>query len=117
MDIREKFIKAADLYKQGDLNAALGLLEELVVSQPNSAKVNATLANTYWDLGDINRALEHFKKAVILDPEWQDASLGLFHCLWDQNKKEEALEEAKRFMSISFSKDYEEIIKEINEKM
>ena len=117
METKEKFSKAADLYKQGNLNEALKLLEELAVSNPSSAKIIATLANTYWDLEMADEAFENFQKAVELAPEWEDASLGLFHCLWEHDKKDEALREAKRYMSVSNSKDYEDIIKEINEKM
>jgi len=41
-------------------------------------------------------------------------SLGLFHCLWIQGKRDEPLEETKRFMTISDSADYMEIVREIN---
>lgn len=117
MNTKKKFIKAAELYELGNLSEALTLLEELAASNPDSSKIIATLANTYWDLDKIDDALKNFKKAVELAPDWEDASLGLFHCLWDNDHRNEALEEAKRYMSISPSEDYEKIIKEINEKM
>lgn len=117
MDIKDEFSLAARLSEKGDLKGALKILERIIIIKPDSAKLTAVLANTYWELKDTEKALTYFKKATELAPEWEEASLGLFHCLWGQNKKEEALEETKRFMSLSYSKDYEEIVREINEKM
>lgn len=117
MDIKEEFSEAARLSENGDLKGALEILKRLVNIKPESTKLSAVLANTYWDLKHTEKALEYFKKTTSLAPKLEEASLGLFHCLWDQGRKEEALEETKRFMSLSYSKDYEEIIREINEKM
>jgi hypothetical protein len=51
-----------------------------------------------------------------MSPDLESVSKGLFHSLWKQGKLVEALEEVKRFQSISDSEDYQEIIREINEK-
>jgi hypothetical protein len=64
-----------------------------------------------WD-----EAVTVFESAVKLSPSFEAVSLGLFHSLWKLGKQVEALEEAKRFQSISYSKDYKKIINEINEK-
>ena len=42
--------------------------------------------------------------------------MGLFHSLWKNERQNEAMEELKRFQTISHSKDYAEIVKEINER-
>jgi tetratricopeptide (TPR) repeat protein len=91
METKNTLSKAALLYKQGDVNEALKLLEDLVISNPDSSKINATLANTYLDLEIMDKALKHFIKATELDPKWEAASLGLFHFLWGQDKRVEAL--------------------------
>jgi tetratricopeptide (TPR) repeat protein len=111
------FMKSVNLYENGDLQGAIEVLERLVESNSNSAKLLATLANTYSEIGRNESALGYFHKAVQIEPQWEDASLGLFHCLWSLEKKEEALDEAKRFTAISSSKEYENIVREINQKM
>ena len=117
MSINEKLTKAIKLSGKGDTKGAQKLLEEIIAMKQTSPKVHAALGSTYWDLEEFDRAITHFNKATELAPDWEDASLGLFHCLWDLGKREEALEEAKRFMAIGTSIDYENIIKEINEKI
>ncbi len=112
---KEKFSKAQELSKSGDLHGALEVLQELVIMQPTSAVLCATLAGIYWELDDLKEAENNFRNAVELAPGSETSSLGLFHCLWEQDRKDEAFEEMKRFQSVSYSKDYEDIVKEINE--
>jgi len=117
MSINEKLAKAVNLSENGDVKGAKKILEEIVVMNSSSPKIHAALGSTYWDLQDIDSAISEFKEAVDLAPSWEDASLGLFHCLWESDKKDDAMVELKRFMAIGTSTDYEEIIKEINQKM
>ena len=56
------------LYKEGDLNKVLPILEELHKLHLSSPMLTATLANLYWDLNNIDKALELFRKAVKLGP-------------------------------------------------
>jgi hypothetical protein len=64
--------------------------------------------------GDFGPAIAHFEKAVKLVPQSELYSLGLFHVLRGQGMREEALDEAKRFMTISDSDEYREIVAAIN---
>jgi len=64
----------------------------------------------------LNEAASAFEHAVELAPKLEAVSKGLFHCLWEMGQRDKALEEIKRFQSISDSKDYREIIREIIEK-
>ena len=113
---KEKFDEAKLHSKNGDVEGTLNIMKELINLNPNSALFHAVLANSYWDNNQLVQAEEEFSISVVLAPNSEKYSLGLFHCLWENNKKEEALEEMKRFLSISESNDYQEILKEINMK-
>lgn len=113
---KEMFHVAANLSKDGNIAGAISILEELTKINPNSALFRAVLANSYEEIGKHELAEVNFKAAIHLKPEWELASLGLFHCLWGQGRKDEALLELKRFMAISYCKDYIDIIEEINLK-
>ena len=112
---RKKFEQAQRVYEAKDYEGAQEILSELVAANPDHALLRAVLANTYWDLGRIDEALCEFEKAVLLDPASEKVSLGRFHCLWEQGDKIKALDEAKRFLLISESEEYQNILSSINE--
>jgi tetratricopeptide (TPR) repeat protein len=114
---KAKFSVASDLSKENRLIDAIPILEELASGRPDCALFQAVLANAYWESGNLSKAEDLFQLAARLKPKWEKASLGLFHVLWDQRKHDEALNEIKRFMTISYSADYDEFIKEINENI
>ncbi len=116
MDKKAELLEASELTNKGDYNGACKLLEHLCKLYPDSHLIVASLANAYWNLDRLDDAITYYKVSTKLSPKFEQASLGLFHCLWEQDKREVALEEVKRFQTISYSKDYEEIVKEINEK-
>lgn len=98
----------------GDITAAIQQLIDLIHKYPNNGLLHAVLANNYWDIGNLHDADYEFIQGIKLDPNNEQCSLGLFHFLWEQNKQVEALEEVKRFLSLSKSSEYDEIIKAIN---
>jgi predicted Zn-dependent protease len=110
---RNLFALAQERSRNGDTQKAAETLRELVSRRPNSAVFAATLANTLKSLGNVTEAEKYFRTAVSLAPRSEKFSLGLFHCLWRQGKQVEALEEMKRFMSLSDSQDYREILAEL----
>lgn len=112
---KDKFSKAQELSKRGDVLGVLNIMKDLVEANPRSAVFSAVLANTYWDIGELDTAEKEFRKAVQLAPESEKISLGLFHCLWDQKKKDAAFEEMKRFMVIADSEGYRTIVNRIND--
>jgi lipoprotein NlpI len=84
--------------------------------RPNSAALIAVLGDVYSELGNVDAAIEAFREAVRLAPTSEIASLGLFHCLWRAKKEREAFDEIRRFMSLSESQDYRDIVNELWEK-
>lgn len=114
--VETKFQIAKNLAKSGNIKETISILEELVEIKPMSALFIAVLANAYEELEEHDKAETFFRKSVKLKPDFELASLGLFHCLWKQGKTDEAFDEIKRFMAISYSQDYIEIINEINSK-
>lgn len=114
---RRKMDYVCDLYKEGDLDQALPLLEELYKSHPLEPMLTATLANLYWDIKEIEKALELFHKAVKLGPESEKISRGLFHILWEQGDEVGAINEIQRFLDTGgASQEYKEIAVEMNVK-
>jgi len=113
-DIKNEFAEAVRLQENGDFISAKEKLLRLAEIDPQSAAVFATLGNVYWEMGLLMEAVNTFKRAVGLAPRLEAVSLGLFHCLWTLGKREEAMEEAKRFMSVSDSANYRDIVNEIN---
>jgi predicted Zn-dependent protease len=115
-DQRRQWTLAQERSRLNDLPGTLEVLSKLVAEAPESAMVNATFANTLKAVDDTALAIEHFKRAVKLAPRVELYSLGLFHIYWAQGMQDEAFIEMKRFMAISDSADYREIVAEINSK-
>ena len=113
---RELFEKAQELSCSEDEPRLLLVLQKLVAKRPDIAILHGSLARSFEQNGDLEAAEVEFRKAVELDPESELLSLNLFIHLGDKNRYVEALDETKRFMLISDSDDYREIVKEINEK-
>jgi tetratricopeptide (TPR) repeat protein len=80
----------------------------------------------HWYLGgfylhELNqpaKAIPLLRKAVQWKPESEKSSLGLFHSLLNAGLQDEALDELKRFQVLTNfrSKDYREIIAELNDE-
>jgi tetratricopeptide (TPR) repeat protein len=113
---QEIFEKGLSLKDSGDLRKALRVLSPLETRLPDAAPLLAVIGDIYWDLGEFQSAISYFQKAVCKAPTWTTASLGLFHTLWEGGRRNEALEEIKRFTLLTGSHEYDEVIREINEK-
>lgn len=113
---KQKWAEAQRLLNKGDFESELRVRKELAGMQGDRAIVWATLAESYAANGEKESAEKEYRKAVDMAPECELVSLCLFHFLWDHDRRVEALDEIKRFMSVSHSEDYVEIIREINEK-
>ena len=110
------FQEAVKLRDQGKFDEALVVLERLFSKDPRNLAVLFVMEDLNWDLGRLDKAADFFRLAIDVSHNSETASLGLFHCLWKMGEKVEALDEMERFMSISYSKDYEEILNEITER-
>ena len=93
------------------------VIAELVKDYPCLGKLRAVYANALWDRGDIEIATKEFQQAILFSPKSKIVSLGLFHCLWDQGKESDAFEEMARLTKLGVRcTDYEDIVREINDK-
>jgi Flp pilus assembly protein TadD len=109
------FAEAQDQARSGNKRIAINMMQSLAQEYPKLGLLRAVLAKYYWDIGDLFQAELEFRKAVEACPKNEKCSLGLFHILWEQDKQFEALEEMKRFLNISNSVEYQEILRAIND--
>jgi len=108
---------ASRLYKLGNLEEALPILEKLSLSHSTSPMLVATLANLHWDLKNIDKAIELFNTAVKLGPKSEKISRGLFHILWEKSDEINAVAEIQRFIDTGCaSAEYINMASEINLK-
>ncbi len=117
------FDQAVELRNAGNFSAALPLLEKLAKEDPDShAGVFVLLGDTHEELGDVDSAIHSFRAAIKIDPGNEHASVLLFARLWyraedgDVDAETEALDEIRRFVTISGTDAYADIIREISEK-
>lgn len=110
------FDEAIKLRDQGDFEGALNLLEQILSNDTRQPAVLAVTAHMSYELGKMEKAIELFRQLIQAKPKLQMASLGLFHSLWKTGRYDEAFEEMKRFQSIAYCEDYEEIVREIRQK-
>lgn len=115
-ELLPKFSLAAKAFDNGKLNSARKMFVELSKKDPESPAIFAVLGDVCWEMQRLNEAVRAFKRAVKLAPKLEAASLGLFLCLLKLGKRAAAQKEMKRFMSISDSRSYREIVSEINAK-
>jgi tetratricopeptide (TPR) repeat protein len=107
---RRLFSLAQQQSRQGDTQAVVRTIRELVDRCPNSGLFAAILANALKSLGEIDEAECYFKRAVELSPTSEKTSLGLFHCLWSQGKEDEAFDEMRRFIRLAKSDEYQALL-------
>lgn len=110
---QSQFEDALQLRDKGERADARQALERLLTERPNSAALLAVLGDVCWDLGDLPNAVIHFRKATTLSPASETASLGLFHTLWEAGQRHEALAEARRFLQLTDSEEYRDLLAEV----
>jgi len=76
-------------------------------------KVLFTIADHYEKLGEFSKSIKYYYEAVEIEPEYELASKSLFHALWDLDRTDEAFEEVQRFVKVTGSEAYSEIISDI----
>jgi tetratricopeptide (TPR) repeat protein len=111
--LRDALNRAIELNRQGKHRACVKLLLPLLETHPRSAAVYGYLGGAYFELGDYDQSTECFRKAARLSPKSELASLGLFHSLWNQDALSEAFDEMKRFLSITDSKEYQTLLRDM----
>ncbi|WP_372721702.1 tetratricopeptide repeat protein, partial [Novipirellula sp.] len=76
--------------QQGDLGAAIKLLEQSNQMQPDIAETNYNLGFAYKQIGQLQPAIKHLVKAVQLEPDLMTANFHLAECLEQIGRFEEA---------------------------
>jgi predicted Zn-dependent protease len=112
-DFELKFNRAIKLRDSGALEEAYNVLLELDREKPSDFPVLLIMGHVCWELERLDEASQLFKSATILAPKSELASLGLFHMLFKSGKTDDAFEEMKRFVSISYSEEYERLLEEM----
>lgn len=110
--IEPEFNRALEIWRNGDGQMAVQILERLDSEYPSRPFILGMLGAIYRSLGDHGRSLGYFQQAASLSPQSELASLGLFHSLWEAGRQEEALDEMRRFLSVASSEEYDLLIKE-----
>ena len=113
--IEPEFNRALRLRDGGDLLGAAAIFERLDAEYPNKAAILGTWGSIYFRLKDWERALPLYQRTVMLSAKSELASLGLFHSLWNLGRRDEAFAEMRRFLSVSESAEYSQLISEMRE--
>ncbi len=71
------FVKANDLYREGDFSKAAESYELLINEGFGNANVHYNLGNCYYRLNKNPLAILHYEKALKQDPDFEDASANL----------------------------------------
>ena len=117
-DEKSRFIflyeQARTHYKHERHDAALEVCEQMNKIWPEAGPVSELIGHIYYlGMADLDQAVTYYKKAIKAGPRAEGASLGLFHVLWKMNRENEALDEMRRFLSISNSQAYTELLNDM----
>ena len=115
--IEPEFDRALRLRDEGDLIGAIEIFEQLDKEHPNQSVILRMWASIYFHLEDWKKALPLYQRTALLSPKSELTSLGLFHSLWNVGKQDEAFAEIRRFLSISDSEEYRQLIKEMGREL
>jgi len=91
-DLREKFGRAVELLRSGQLDEAETLFRELVEVQPDVAEFHQNLAYTYAQKKDWPHAVQSYRVALALKPGDSALVASLAGVLEDSGEPDEALE-------------------------
>ncbi|MDQ4120420.1 MAG: tetratricopeptide repeat protein [Acidobacteriota bacterium] len=114
--IEPDFNKALCLRDEEKYDDAIKILEKLNSDFPDNHAILLMLAGMYHLVDDWENCFIYSQKLVEISPNSERASVMLFHSLWGLKKFDDAFEEARRFVDLNgFSKEYDLILKEIDE--
>ena len=109
-----QYNKAVGLRKEGRDIEAVIILRQIVDLHPDLAAAHNFLGSILWKKGDLDEAITCFIQAVKNAPKWELASRALFHTLYEKGQKDRAFAEIRRFLSVSDSKEYSQILNDLN---
>jgi predicted Zn-dependent protease len=108
--LRKRFDEAVKLERTGQRCRARKILRDLAKLDPKSPAIFCILGKVCWEGGQLDEAANALRKAIKLRPKLEAASLGLFFVLMKSGHAQQAYREAERFLSISESKIYIDVI-------
>jgi len=111
--IEPEFNRALQLRDKGNWLGAAEIFEQLDKENPDQSVILKMWGSIYFHLEDWGKALPLYERALALSPKSELSSLGLFHSLWNLGRKDEAFAEMNRYLSISDSKEYRQLTKEM----
>jgi tetratricopeptide (TPR) repeat protein len=83
--------EAARLYKRGDLDGAVKVLQRIVATDPTNAQLHFMLANGLFRQKDWPAAIEHYEDAVRLRDHHPDSYLGLGYAYFQAARIDDAV--------------------------
>lgn len=99
------------------LSSACDLFVQLLEEKPESKIVLGMLSTCYFELEQYELAAKHAQRSVIVSPKSEVASLILFHSLWHIEQYDEAFDEMRRFMTLTSSAAYDELLQDLNKNL
>lgn len=109
-----RFNEAVRLRDQGRFAEAEDILSQLMEQYPENLGIVLVRAGVLFNLERFHDAYTLFKTILDSRPDHELASRGLFHSLWKLGKHDDAFKEMKRFLSITSSDAYTELLNDIN---
>jgi tetratricopeptide (TPR) repeat protein len=88
----------AELVAEGEFQAAVRVLTELIVRQPDNEYAYFYLGSAYYELEDYPRALASYVKALEIVPDYLGAMLHAGHALRMLGRHDEALRMAQEVL-------------------
>lgn len=86
----EKLLRHARAFvKRGDLNAALGIANQLVEKYPESTSAHELLGDIYYAMGKTGKARAHYKRALEIEPANADAERKFAEALLNTSVEEQ----------------------------
>jgi len=109
----ETISQVVELVADDKVSLATERLVALVAEFPREGLAHAYLAWVLSSSGRHRDAIEHGKVAVQLSPRSERVSLLFFRVLWSANERPQALDEMRRFVALEDSKEYAQVILEL----
>lgn len=114
-ELEGRFVEGCRLRDEGDIAAAIGVFED-VLERAADGSLGAFAASCQlgklhgFNLSDCARGLHYFRLASTVGPRSELASMGVFHMLLNLGRGVEAMEEAIRYLRLTSSKEYSELL-------
>ena len=100
-DVAERFNRAVELHRKGDLAAAETEYRAVLSAAPQYAQAHANLGALLMRLDRYQEALQEYKAALRLDPKLKPVLLNIGIAHFRRSEYESAIDSFKRFLQVS----------------